>query len=696
MIPAQAAAYKGGGWPLRGAWHTMDALFWMSDAMRAQLFAILCAVAAGGLCAAGGAAADAPDAAGGGRLLEYQRALYLRAIEAAERRQFAHARQLARQLGNYPLRPYVEYRVLLRQMYALPRAEVDALLRSQDGFWLAEKLRQSWVRVLYDKRRWRTFLQYADPARDSAPQLLCYYSEALHRSGRRQEAAQLARRLWHTGDSQHRACDQIFSTLKNSRIIDDSAILRRAMLVLRRGNKRRAAWLARNLGSDEYRRLMALLMNVHSNPARTAPELFNLERPDERAIAHHGMRRQSARHPARALALWPRLQAHLEDGQRADLLARLCRHGNEQQCWQLAQMAPDDLTDEVVGRQIRKAMERRDWHRVQWWINMLSETARRRAAWRYWQQRSAEHLGQQTDWSGLARERHFYGFLAALRSGARPAMQSREPPLDAEAAGVRHRLTVNPHARRAMELRHLGQHADAEQAWRRLLASLQGQGDSEELWYAAAMHALDGGWPAASIRSMIAAGDRDTLPLRFPVAHLSHFNKNAASQGLSLSWLLGLARQESYFAEHARSSAGAVGVMQLMPRTARAIARRMKLPYSPGHLRRPEYNIALGSHYLRRSLERLHNNPVYATAAYNAGISRVLRWLDPGRQRLPLEIWVETIPYKETRQYVQGVLAFSMVYEHLTDEASPMSTLGTRWFDDCDECQPPGGRGAGG
>lgn len=125
----------------------------------------------------------------------------------------------------------------------------------------------------------------------------------------------------------------------------------------------------------------------------------------------------------------------------------------------------------------------------------------------------------------------------------------------------------------------------------------------------------------------------------------------------------------------ARSSAGAMGLMQLMPETGRSTARSYNIPLRrTSQLLQPEKNIRIGSSYLKKMYQRFNNNMVLATAAYNAGPHRVDRWL-PKKGSMDAALWAESIPFSETRKYVRGVLAFTTVFDwRLTERMKPMSS----------------------
>ena len=173
-----------------------------------------------------------------------------------------------------------------------------------------------------------------------------------------------------------------------------------------------------------------------------------------------------------------------------------------------------------------------------------------------------------------------------------------------------------------------------------------------------------------SIRAMIDAKAWDDLAIRFPLAYHDSFKLNTQAKNISLPWGIAIARQESAFMPDARSGAGAMGLMQLMPATAKQTAQRHGVKYtSRQQLIDPETNIQLGTAYLSSMLQLFNNNRILASAAYNAGPTRVRGWLNP---ELPLDIWIETIPFKETRNYVQNVLMFTSIYARRLNQTLPM------------------------
>jgi soluble lytic murein transglycosylase len=209
-----------------------------------------------------------------------------------------------------------------------------------------------------------------------------------------------------------------------------------------------------------------------------------------------------------------------------------------------------------------------------------------------------------------------------------------------------------------LELYRLELRTEGTREW---VHTIQRMSDAELL--AAAELARRAGVFDRAINTADRTAQQHNYKVRFLAPFKDVFNAQARSAGLEEAWVLGLVRQESRFIVGAKSSAGARGLMQLMPATARWVAKRTGLrDYSPANVLEVPMNVALGTGYLRMVLDDL-GHPVLASAAYNAGPGRARRWR--GMQPLEGAIYAETIPFNETRDYVKKVMANTMYYSQL-------------------------------
>jgi soluble lytic murein transglycosylase len=307
---------------------------------------------------------------------------------------------------------------------------------------------------------------------------------------------------------------------------------------------------------------------------------------------------------------------------------------------------------------VRAALRAREWPDVAAAIDAMPEEQAQDPAWRYWKARALAAAGRADDatryYAGLATEHQFYGLLAAEALGAAVMPVSEPLAPDPEAIA---RFAGRDAVQRVFKLTALDLRPEALREWQYVV---RGQGDDTLLL--AAEVARRNGLYDRSINSADRTQRRHDFSLRYQAPYREQLGSAARDARLDEAWVFGLTRQESRFVADIASSAGAVGLMQLMPPTARWVARHTgRADFRPQQLSDPAVNAQLGTYYLRYVLERLDGLPVLATAAYNAGPGRAQNWRGTG----PLEgaIYVESIPFNETRDYVKKVLANAMFYQ---------------------------------
>ncbi|MCY1398517.1 Soluble lytic murein transglycosylase [compost metagenome] len=277
-------------------------------------------------------------------------------------------------------------------------------------------------------------------------------------------------------------------------------------------------------------------------------------------------------------------------------------------------------------------------------------------------------------YKNVARERDYYGFLAADRVQA--PYQLTNKPLHLSQQTI-NKVRNTPGIRRALEFHARGQIVDGRREWYYVSRHF-----NRDEMVAQAKLAYDLRWYFPAIRTISQAKYWDDLDIRFPMAHRETLVREAKVRGLHSSWVFAITRQESAFMEDARSSVGAAGLMQLMPATAKETARKFDIPLaSPRQVLDPDKNIQLGAAYLSQVHSQFNGNRVLASAAYNAGPGRVRQWLR-GANHLSFDVWVESIPFDETRQYVQNVLSYSVIYGHKLNAPQPLVDWHERYFDD--------------
>lgn len=571
-------------------------------------------------------------------------------------------------LQSYPLLPYLEYRHLRKRLNDFPYREIDDFLYTNKDTYLANRLLRDWLYTLERKRHWHDFQSYYSA--DLGDQILtCHYLRARLLTGDETALEQVGS-IWNQGRSLPKACDPLFTlwraaggqTAELSWERATKAIANRKLTLTRYITK----YAPESIKPDLNR-----LIEVHRNPHRlNKTQRFSRQDPRTQFIILHGLQRLARKDPQKAALLWERYDAQqlFPDTARRELqeslVAQLARKKFTKEATKLANSMQGYSNTDTLSHLLRSALREQDWPAISRWIQALPSDERQSPRWRYWATRSAEAQGHQlppypnieSSYAALAQERSFYGFFAADRLGMNYSLE--DEPSQVPLADQR-LVRSHPAIQRAKEFFHTDNTSLARAEWYYAARKF-----SEPQLRAAGALAYQWGWHRKGIQAMIEARAWDDLTVRFPLAFADHMQAQAQALSMDANLLFAVARQESAFAEDARSSAGALGLMQLMPATARQTAGKAGLRYRQLDLLNPAFNIALGSRYLQEMLGRYEGNPALAAAAYNAGPHRVDRWLSNGLDQLPMDIWIETIPFKETRHYVQNVMVFSVIYAY--------------------------------
>ena len=617
--------------------------------------------------------------------LAEQRALFLEARAALHRGQRQRFRQLAARIPDYPLQPYLQFWELQRYLSAQTDSSIAAFLETYPDTRLSQRLRSAWLQQLARQRAWPRFLAfYEEP---QGVELQCQALRAqLGDESRRAALLEQAEGLWLVGQSQPGACDPVFDVLYASSRMTSTLIWQRIRLAMDSGRLELAAFLAQKLSAED-RRWVQQWSDMHNRPAQMlADPALRTAGPMAREIIHHGLMRLARHDPEQAFARWEALRGQhgLDTGQAAAALRRMAlsaAFAHHPRALEWLNQVPATAADDTVQQwRIRSALASADWTAVLDAYERLAAAERDKTEWRYWRARALHARGEDPEatkeFATLARERDYHGFLAADRLDWQYAM-NHEPiaASDEELDG----LERNPGVLRARELYRAGLITDARREWHALSNRLS----SRELELAARL-AHHWGWHDRAILTTARAAHFSDLDLRFPLLHMQEVMKNAKQQQLDPALIFGVIRQESAFMQDARSPAGALGLMQLMPATGRMTAKQERIPLANTQaLLQTDKNILLGSSYLRRMLNEFDGNPALATAAYNAGPHRVKRWRPETGQSA--DVWVDRIPFHETRNYVRNVMAYTAIFEHRLER--PITRLQER-LPDIKQAQP--------
>ena len=589
---------------------------------------------------------------------------YASALAAARAGDEARYHEDLGRLDGYVLRAYAEYEFLRRRLEHTPARTIRKFIADNTHTPLPDLLRQQWLRALADRGDWSTFMrEYVEDSGDT--ELACLYLDRRLRDDKSAASMNRIESLWRTGRRLPSACNPVFDVWKAAGHMTVDKVWERIGRAMEARELSLARDLAANLPAPD-RIWVERWQAMHRDPVRGLAGLNHpVETPVARMIVRHGVVRLAYRDPEEAMRQWEQLKGRHEFfGEDDDYVLRNIGILAAQYRlpvalkWLSAVSAQPDDTSLKLWR-VYAALWAGEWDAARRFISALPEEMQQSPQWRYWNARGQEEKGDKKAaraiYTSLARERDYYGFLAADRIGAGYSMQHVSLQASPEEiAALQGRAAV--HA--AKELYELGETVDARRQWHWALREM----NNRELQIAAVM-AREWGWHDRAIQTVLLSGHPDDLELRFPVVYRDVIEANAAEYKIDPGWIYGVVRQESAFVVDARSSAGALGLMQLLPSTGRDVLRRLKLRGRVNEaLLSVEQNVRLGVGYLKQVLERYSGHQVLATAAYNAGPNRVSSWIPS--QRLDADVWVETIPYSETRGYVKNVLAFAAVYEY--------------------------------
>ena len=504
----------------------------------------------------------------------------------------------------------------------------------------------------------------------------CLALRAEMEAGREQRIVDRAIGLWTVGKSQVDECDPVFAYLADEQLLGPANYTSRFELAIEAREFSLARWLGKSI-DQEHIDVAGRWLKAQRNPEQF---LRNHERlgSDETANRQlvYATERLTYRDPALARELWGKIVQ--ERGFSLEQELRTSRHialwtarDNLPGAYdQLTALPPAAQNDEVLRWRARTSLREANWENLLLDIAAMDPAERDSEEWQYWYGIALRRAGQQDAGSellsSLAGERGYYGFLAADELKRPYALKDQAAEPDEAAIAE---LAARPELVRARELLRVGQDGRGRSEWETAINSL----DAAQKLQAAIL-ASRWGWHSRAIAGAARAGEMDDLTLRYPLPFRDTFQRYSAEVRISPTWAYGVARSESLFMRDVRSSAGAVGLMQLMPATGRKVAKQIKLPYSGlNTLVDPQSNIRLGTTYLAQMTERFGGNRVLATAAYNAGPHRVDQWL-PAGDTLDARIWIENIPFNETRQYVRRVLEAETIFHwRMTGQAPRLS-----------------------
>jgi soluble lytic murein transglycosylase len=562
-------------------------------------------------------------------------------------------RLAARVPEAHPLAPYLLF-WRLKSRNATP-AEWAAFAAQHSDSPLSQR---AWLDVARQYGRgedWANFRTALARAGRTDPELDCYQLRArLTEGDAGAEAAGVE--LFRVSQDLPSGCDPLFAALAGRGALTEAVRLARLRLALEAGNLRLARELLGSLpAADRSEALLAQAQRGPEKVVETAPA-----GAAELEVVLYGLAQVARKDPAQAAARWEKVQDGLPEPVRQHgwgVVAMAAARGQMPEAVDWYLRARDQLSDSQKLWRVRVMLRAGRWLDVFQGIVSLPAKTQEEAVWRYWKARALKALNAASQanplFAALSREIHYYALLADEELPVRLENRDEEYRPSAEDVAASER---RPALARALLLRKLDLRVDAVAEWDWALREM----DDRQI-LAAAELARREQWYDRAILTAEKTRDLHNFDLRYLTPYRDLAEAQARQNGLDPAWVYGLMRQESRFVDYARSRVGAQGLMQIMPATSRWIARQLGLGRkAQASMNDPAENIRFGTYYLRHVQDSLQGSAVLASAGYNAGPGRARKW----QALVPLEgaIYVESIPFAETREYVKKVLANAVYY----------------------------------
>ncbi|ARG97128.1 lytic transglycosylase domain-containing protein [Legionella micdadei] len=533
---------------------------------------------------------------------------------------------------------------------------------------LATKLREKWLYQLARQKDWVNYSKYYHPSADI--NLQCFAQIANFTEGRTEEALKATRLLWLTGNSQPPACNVLFDLITKMDNFDEHLITQRIILALEKRNVGLARYLLKQYKQPRIQDEQ-LLASINQNPERIT-QLQPGELHDYFYL--FGLKRMISTNMNKAIRYWQdaKTKQFLNEAQQQSFLIQLVLYkamrGHEDEPLWFSKIKPVFYNEAILDWQIRFALKNQQWDQVEHLVNHSPD--KEKPCWQYWLARALEVKGQlakaKETYQTIAKNRHYYGFLASMRLNQIPNFENEKP--------VDNLAVLKPYQPFTDYIKSLYYGKQSLQA-SRLLNDFISELPKEEksaliYWIATTLK-----WYGKSVYLSNTEELNNQLTLRFPVIHYDTVKEYAKDYHVSPELIYAIIRQESGFREDVVSPAGARGLMQVMPSTATVVAKRERIAYSnKDELFSSQKNINIGVAYLKQLTYRYNQHPVLVAAAYNAGPTQVNYWLKNHPPK-DMDIWIDTLPWHETRNYLKNIIAFYAVYQFRLQQKADLQSF---------------------
>lgn len=579
----------------------------------------------------------------------------------------------ASSMKHHVLAPYAEYFQLRLSLGKSEANTVRVFLARHDGSLVADKLRGDWLRLLGKRQEWVIFEEEYPKLVNQDDELNCYALQ-YRLYAKDETAVNEAHSLWFTERSMPESCVTLFNRLIKSGKISVDDIWSRIRLALEAGNsgvaKHASQYLPKHHALDPKKIDLAA-----KDPQRFLDQQQSIKSPADREVVLFALLRLLRSDTNQALARWHKVREQFPAIDQSYFMGNLAywaaiRQDTRALNWfveatQSKHSYP--LSEAKLAWRARVALREGNWKFLLSSIDCMPDQMREMDVWRYWRARALKAVGKNSEanllLAPLSQEHSFYGQMAKEELGVMFSVPATEYQANSEEIAIMER---NPGIRRALAFYRLNQRIEANREWAWTV-----QNFSDEQLLAAAKVAQRYGIYDRAINTAIRTVSRHDFSLRYLAPYREQMRTVVQQHQLDEAFVYGLIRQESRFIADIKSSAGAMGLMQLMPATAKWVASKLGMQnFRTSLVTDINTNLQLGAYYLKHVLTQFDDQPLLAAAAYNAGPGRAKRWRDSA----PLEgaIYAETIPFNETRDYVKVVLSNSMYYaSHFDHQQKP-------------------------
>ncbi|OCG68307.1 hypothetical protein A9G41_08585 [Gilliamella sp. Nev5-1] len=599
-----------------------------------------------------------------------QREHYQKWLNSYQSLNFEDQQILLSSIKNYPLYPYAAVQFFQKNIKLVSPEMVSDFVNQYKDFPLTDSLIQSYLTELSSRQDWNSIISFP---KDNSILSNCRYQYALLQQGNNQATFSTIESLWKTSKELPSACDPLINAWTQAGKRTANLILLRIELAIEANNLKLAKHLT-NLLDDNNKTTKINLLAVLDNPKKLEDFSKNIKASTfTKKVVLASFPRLVKTDMNLAALLLPKLvkQQALTEVEQAELQKSLANSyfkdsaTSEQIKWRDNYITKYHDTA-LVEKRIRLAIDAYNFSDIAYWLAQLSPEDQLKEEWQYWQARVLLNNKQTNEANkilqALTNKRGFYGMISAQTLNQPYLLKNQSPKItQAEISTLKAKYDNQPYVKRINELRYFGMVSELSNEWRYMLNHQTNKSEYLTL----SQYALQKGWGDLSIQATIVGKLWNNWTERLPIMYKDLYNNALKDKAIALSYALAISRQESALDTTAKSPAGARGLMQLMPATAKETAKKVNsVTYvSSGQLFDPKTNIELGTSYLNTVYLQNSNNRILSSAAYNAGPNRVKKWLNNSNGKLDAAAFIESIPFTETRNYVKNVLVYDYIYQ---------------------------------